>query len=238
MNSATGRAKRPGIPRLAILSLSCLATSFGCGRAPTAPQAAVPPHVPTTPVAVADYFQWCWRNRSPSPYRLILPEDYRFLFATGDSAGDSYRTTPWSRTDELLCAVHLFRDGVRGMPPANSITLDYTQDPVDDPDPRGMNPKWHRLVTLQVLLRINSSVATQEVRGPVYFYVVRGDSAQIPIDLVAAGVRADSSQWWLQQWVDGTLQGSPPAPLRPGAGPLQTMPARNPTWGGIKVLYR
>jgi len=220
------------------IALACALIMTGCNHraAPTASE--VPLAIAPTPVALAGFFQSCWRNRLPDEYRLILTEDFEFDFATGDSAGEAYRTIPWDRTDELLCAAHMFRDGTPTQPPATSIALDYTQNPSDDPDPDSRkNPKWHRLLTLQVLLRVNIPHGTWEVRGPVYFYVVRGDSAQIPPDLVVQGVHADSTQWWLEKWVDGTLQGSPPAVTGP-ARPLRTMPGRSLTWGYVKSIYR
>jgi hypothetical protein len=170
----------------------------------------------------------------------VLTDDFRFQFATGDTAGNKYRVTPWSRDDELLCAVHLFRDGSPLEPPSTTITLDYTQDPTEQADPRpGMDAKWHRLITVEANLRVFLSDGGFEVRGPAYFFVVRGDSAQIPADLIAEGAKPDSTRWWLDLWVDGTLssgvQGSSTTNSIPRS---RILPNHGTTWGSVKVLYR
>ncbi|HTM56866.1 MAG TPA: hypothetical protein VL123_00470 [Candidatus Udaeobacter sp.] len=195
--------------------------------------------VPASPIEVAEYFQWCWGNRDPNAYQQLFTGDYEFVFATGDSAGNFYATTPWTRTDELACADHLFRDGTPTEPPATSITLDYVQALDVQPDPRPrMNSKWHELVTAQVLLRVNLADGTKEIRGPTYFYVVRGDSAQMTADMTAAGFKPDSTRWWIQQWADGTLQSAPGTGARHSIGPARTLPSHGYTWGELKTQYR
>lgn len=238
--------RRPGRTRLLhrislVLVGGCLVTAFGCGHKPTAPRAVAtsPAPVPSTPIAVADFLQWCWQNRSADQYGLIFSEDFVFEFAVGDSAGNFYRSTPWGRSDELLMAVHLFRDGTPSKPPASSITLDFTQEPTNEPDARpGKNPRWHRFITTQVLLRVNLPDGTQEIRGAEYFFMVRGDSAQISPELAARGVRPDSTRWWIERWVDGSLQSAPAESSTPSPGRENAMPGRKFTLGQLKALYR
>ena len=197
--------------RLAILAL--LLGVAGCFN-PFDPRIAIqggnskPPPLPDSPVGIIQLFQWCWRNRAYDNYQELFTDNYRFQFATGDSAGDFYRSTPWTRSDELATAQHLFVTGTPSVPPATSITLDFTQDLDVEPDPRAgkTDTTYHRLINAQVLLRVNLSDATQEVRGPVYFYVIRGDSAIIPPELVQRGFGPDPHRWYIEQWVDGTLQ--------------------------------
>jgi len=213
-----------------------------------------PPPIPDSPTGIVDLFQWSWRNRAYDSYQEIFTDNYRFQFATGDSAGDFYRNQPWTRSDELATAQHLFLTGTPGQPPATSITLDWTQDLTIDPDPRRAisDSTWFRLITAQVLLRVNLSDGTQEVRGPVYFYVVRGDSAIIPPELIQRGFKSDSTRWYIDQWVDGTLQqGAFSATRSPGLEPLEAAvgpasgvrPRRTSldlklTWGTLKVEFR
>jgi hypothetical protein len=187
-----------------------LATTAGVSK--PAPQ-------PNTAAGVVLLFQWCWRNRAYDEYREIFTDDYRFQFATGDTAGNFYRDTPWTRIDELNTAQHLFVTGTPSQPPATTITLDYTQDLNTTIDPRpGKGNAWHALVTAQVLLRVSLSDGGYEVRGPAYFYAVRGDSALIPDELKQIGFKSDSTRWYLELWVDGTLAtGSAFSARHPGA---------------------
>jgi hypothetical protein len=186
-----------------------LATTAGVSK--PAPQ-------PNTAAGAVLLFQWCWRNRAYDEYREIFTDDYRFQFATGDTAGNFYRDTPWTRVDELNTAQHLFVTGTPSQPPATTITLDYTQDLSTTIDPRpGKANAWHALVTAQVLLRVSLSDGGYEVRGPAYFYAVRGDSALIPDELKQIGFKSDSTRWYLELWVDGTLaSGSPFGARHPG----------------------
>ena len=252
--------------RLALLAL--LFGAAGCFN-PFDPRLALqggnskPPPLPDSPIGIIQLFQWCWRNRAYDTYQELFTDNYRFEFATGDSAGDFYRNgTPWTRSDELATAQHLFVTGTPSQPPATSITLDFTQDLIVDVDPRPgkTDTTYHRLVSGQVLLRVNLSDGTQEVRGPVYFYVIRGDSAIIPPELIQRGFKPDSTRWYIEQWVDGTLQGSAfaaqraplddqargstaPASLAAVAAPPPRPDAGTRTfvdlsWGALKVEYR
>ena len=212
----------------------------GCDtQKPTGPSAAVHPAPPTSSSEVVDYFNWCWRNRAPDVYSRVLTQDFVFEFASGDSTALSWKAIPWGRDDEILSALHLFEQGTASEPPATSIDLQETQAVADDPDPLpGHGSKWHRMLTLQTLLHVNIPGGTWEVRGPAYLFIVRGDSADIPVDLLVQGMKRDSTQWWIEHWVDGTLSSAPAARVRRSPGPAQTMPWRAFTWGDLKALYR
>lgn len=57
---------------------------------------------------------------------------------------------------------------------------------------------------------------------------LRGDSAQVLADQLAAGAKVDSSRWWLERWADGTLH-RVSAPTRTGSAPkLRTRTPRSP----------
>lgn len=261
------------LPRLRLAALALLLAVAGCYN-PFDPRLASrsgnskPAPLPDTPAGVIYLFQWCWQNRAYDAYQEIFTDNYRFEFATGDSAGDFYRSTPWTRSDELATAQHLFVTGTPSNPPATSITLDFTQDLSVDVDarPGKTDTTYHRFVTAQVLLRVNLSDGTQEVRGPVYFNVVRGDSAIIPPELIQRGFRPDSTRWYIERWVDGTLQngafaarhdpgwnaagpaayparargdrGAPAAGAAARAGPAGSGRTLSLTWGAIKVEFR
>jgi hypothetical protein len=257
---------RAAFAALAVIAL--LACSSGCfnpfdPRIASTAVNATPPPAPDSPVGIVDLFQWCWRNRAYDSYQELFTDNYRFEFATGDSAGNLYRDAPWTRTDELATAQHLFVTGTPSQPPASSITLDWTQDLSVDVDarPGKTDTTYHRLITAQVLLRVNLTDGTQEVRGPVYFNVTRGDSAIIPPELIQRGFKPDSHRWYIERWVDGTLQSGAfaarPAPLEsarpsrrdpaassalgaPGSRPRPRdgVPVFGTSWGALKVEFR
>ena len=160
-----------------------------------------PPPVPNSAAGVVNLFQWCWQNRAFDQYEEIFTDDFRFDFASGDTAGRYYLNTPWTRTDEINTAQHLFLTGTPGQPPATSVLLDWTQD-LDlgiDPRPGKQDTTHHWLVTAQVNLRVFLAEGSYEVSGPVYFSCVRGDSAIIPPVLVRRGFRPDPNRWWIER---------------------------------------
>ena len=212
----------------------------GCSHAPTAPKTTSPALAPpSTPVAVATYLRDCWQDRSISEYQMLPTADFRFDFASGDSAGTYWSSTPWSRTDELTTAEHIFATGTQVQPPATSIMITFTDTTTDSPDPRpGMNPNWHRLITVWANVRIYFDEGGFEITGPCQFYVVRGDSAEIPADLIAKGVKPDPARWWLERWTDGTLHVYSAEPAKSGSPPVRTQPSNSKSWGDVKALYR
>lgn len=173
-----------------------------------------PPPSPISPAGVLELFRWCWVNRAIPEYREIFTDDYSFQFSERDSAGNIFRTTPWRREDELVAAENIFVNGTAIDPPATSITLDYTQSLIPVPDDRdGKTYPWHQQIRSQVLLRVNRGENGFEVKGAALFYLVRGDSARLPIELVNRGFQPDSNRWYIERWVDETLQD-------PGTGAL------------------
>jgi len=216
-----------------------------------------PAPLPNSPTGVVDLFQWCWVNRAYDQYQDIFTDNYRFEFASGDSAGTYYSATPWTRSDELTTAQHIFITGTPSQPPATSVTLTFTQDLSVDPDPRDgkRDTTYHRQITALVQLRVFFAESGYEVKGPVYFNVIRGDSAIIPPPLVARGFKPDPNRWYIERWVDGTLNTSSaiPTPTLNRAGRARAAPAGGAppgreappslpveiptTWGAIKVLW-
>ena len=182
-----------------------------------------PPPAPISPSGVLELFRWCWINRAISEYREIFTDDYSFQFSERDSAGNAFRDKPWRREDELAAAENIFTNGTATDPPATSITLDYTQSLIPVLDGRdGKAYPWHQQIRSQVLLRVNRGENGFEVKGAALFYVVRGDSAKLPEELVNRGFQPDSNRWYIERWVDETLQDQTPgaftllrAPLAP-----------------------
>jgi hypothetical protein len=189
-----------------------------------------PPPAPSSPGNVVKLFAWCWRNRDPSLYAEIFTDDYRFIFAPNDTAGNAYRGSPWIREYELSSALHMFTGGT-DKPPASDIKITISDRLTVNPDSRvGKNPKWHRSVRTPVELVItfdqNGAPDVNTVSGSALFFVVRGDSALIPPELIAQGFTSDSTRWWIERWEDETAGATgSPASARP-AGPGRARLAR------------
>jgi hypothetical protein len=185
---------------------------------------------PSTPQGVVRLFAWCWNNQDTTRYREVFTDDFRFVFAAGDSVGQSY-PNGLGRDEMLACARHLFVGGGTA-PPAASITLllDATLLPLNDSRP-GKNPKWHKEVPTSVHLTVETQEGVQyNVTGNATFFVVRGDSAMIPPEL---GFAPDSTRWYIERWEDYTL--SDDSRALPAASP---QPARPTSWGTILALYK
>jgi hypothetical protein len=58
-----------------------------------------------------------------------------------------------------------------------------------------------------VVLRIETDEESFQVTGDARFFVVRGDSALIPQDMLDRGFRPDKDRWYIERWEDET-QGS------------------------------
>jgi hypothetical protein len=184
----------------------------------------VPPPTPNSPQNVIRLFEWCWKNRDITVYKEILTEDFRFVFALGDSAGNQFRDEPVTREMELNIARNLFVGG-GSAPPASSIflVLDPTLRALPDSRP-GKNPKWHNEIVTSVDLSIKTDGGAEyRIMGNARFFVVRGDSARIPQEL---GFRPDSTRWYIDQWNDETLQGGAAATVLGPAGPAELRVAR------------
>lgn len=190
---------------------------------------------PNSPINVIRLFEWCWDHRDPNLLREIFTDDYVFVFGFADSAGNPYRNRPFNREDELESATNLFVRGNGPEPPANSISLDFDQSMIALPDSRrGKDGKWHKEIAASTLLRIDTDATDYDVQGFTRFFVVRGDSALLPQELIDRKFKQDSTRWYIEQIRDETLSDAP--------GRAGTMSASiwgsPPTWGFVRALYR
>lgn len=187
-----------------------------------------PAPVPNSPANVIRLLEWCYNNRDIDVYREVFTDDYVFVFGLADTAGNAYRERPYRREDELESATNLFVGG-GDSPPASRITLTFDRTLIALGDSRpGFNPRWHKSILTNVNLSVQISdgdnQSSLEVTGKARYYVVRGDSARIPDELVQRGFRPDSTRWWVERWEDETLPSGnitwDPGTLRlrPGAG--------------------
>jgi hypothetical protein len=197
--------------------------------------------VANSPQTAIRLFEWGWDHRDLGAFENLLTADFRFVFAPADSAGNQFRDHPSGREEMLGCLQHLFVGG--GMAsPATSISLTLDPELRALPDSRaGKNGTWHKEILTSVDLSIMTEGGTEyRIVGDARFFVVRGDSAVIPAELVAEGVRPDSARWYLEQWNDETMiAASAPAsePALP-RDPLAPQPDGGPTtWGRILSFY-
>lgn len=255
------RSRRVGCGRMLVLLGILAVTAAGCFN-PFDPRVASNRGIseqapaPTSARNVLELFKWCWEHRAYEEYRQIFTDDFRFFSAYVDP--DSPDTTRIeTREDELTSAKHLFVGGKADEPPANRITLDFSSDLVAFPDPRaGKTYPVHQVIQTSVTLNVDTDAESFRVVGDARFYVVRGDSAVIPLDL---GVGRDENRWYIERWED--LTGGPAAvvnrvpellrsarvdgveAMRPSVRvrvrPFHREGAETPvSWGFLKRLYR
>jgi hypothetical protein len=200
-----------------------------------------PPPVPTTPSLVLQLLEWSYKNRAIAEYREIFSDDYRFVFGTLDPYGNAYRSTPWTRDDEVESTTHLFQGGDASQPAATniSIMLDRNFNETNDPRYGPSAARWHKLIRTSVTLHITTEGGDQNVAGYGNFFLVRGDSAIIPLELRQRGFGPDSNRWYIQRHEDDTYQdntgggGATANRARPAA--VETWVERS--WGYLKALY-
>lgn len=137
--------------------------------------------LPRGPEEVVNAVEWAYDNRSLSTYRDLITAD----FTTSCGAG--------TRDDELRIFAALsdpYRD-----PPLRELTLD-----LGEPDITFTRPS-HRLVEANFALRYAEGTdAEHQLTGAVRFFLVRGDSAELPDDLVEAKATPDARLWYIQGW--------------------------------------
>lgn len=257
------RLSRRGLRRIAVLVLP-LATLLvtGCFNpfnplvARNRAGASEPPPVPSRPDLIVRLFEWCWDHRSITDYEEVFTDDFLFAFAATDSAGRSFQGAVLTRTDEIETARHLFLGG-GSSPPATSVSLQLDQSLFAEQDtrPGKRDTTYHREIVTSVVLRIDTDAESFQVTGDARFFVVRGDSALIPQDLVDRGFRPDPGRWYIERWEDETV-GTPGANsavrdrgwaglaarrpgfgTRAGKGNAIESPVLDVTWGFVKSVF-
>ena len=187
--------------------------------------------VPGTPQALMDAFAQANNERDPARYSELFTGDYEFAFAVTDSAGNAFPGRRLLRDQELTYALHLFVTGTSSSPPATRIVLTLDRSIFPEPDSRpGKDFPWHQEVKENYVLAVDTIDQSFRLVGSARFFIVRGDSAQIPPDLAARGFRPDPNRWWIERWEDesaGTSGSPQDAPT----------PVKDTTWGDLKWLY-
>ena len=161
---------------------------------------------PDSPANLLRLLEWCWIHRDVARYHELFTDDFRFVFSALDPAGNAWRDQPWTREDEIEAFTHLVNGGGPDQPPAIGITLllDRNFRITDDPTPGKVAP-WYRTIRTSVSMRVRAD-QERDISGYANFFMVRGDSALIPADLIARGFRPDSTRWYIERWEDDTFQ--------------------------------
>jgi hypothetical protein len=155
---------------------------------------------PTSPVQALLLLEWCWDHRRVDRYRELFTDNYR-----GTCLDPTEPDV--TRDEELDAAQRLF---VR----TNLIQFDFAGALVALPDPRpGKTDPWHKQVSVITRVGVTTRAQTRWVIDDVAFYLVRGDSALIPPDLIDRGIGPDPSRWFIERWED---RGQPAPAVRPG----------------------
>lgn len=201
------------------------------------------PPEPSSAVGILRLYEWCWNHRDPDLYRELFTDDYQFQFATADTAGNAYRDRALNREEELDIATNIFVRGNSTSPPPSSISLVFDPNLVALPDGRrGKDGRVHKEIAAETLLRFEDPA--YEIKGTTRFFVVRGDSALLPQELVDRGFRRDSTRWFIERIEDETFEGL--APMRitassedrgPDRADFDPVPTRNLSLGQLFRLY-
>jgi hypothetical protein len=220
---------------LAAAAALCLA---GCSSKSSTTKPAPPPGPEAnSPQNAVRLFERGWNEMDLVAFHDVLPGDFVFVFAPGDSAGNPFVADPIGRDDLLDILENLFVGGGPALPATSiHLVLDPTLHALPDSRP-GKNPTWHKEIVSTVDLAITTYGGPEyRIRGTARFFVVRGDSAVIPADLAAAGVSPDSARWYIDRWDDETYGGGGVA-LGPGGQRAAPLGTDDPTWGRILALY-
>ena len=197
---------------------------LGCGCATTlvTPEPVDEPPAASSPAGVVKRFAWGFNHRDVDVIDGLLTDDFLFITAGMDSAGNPDRVPPnvpnvraW-----FLAALAAMRDS------SSSTSMVLDQNLVAFPDTRpGKNPRFHKQIrsSADVRVRFRPPDGYAEVTGNLLFFVTRGDSAAIPRHLIGRGFKPDSTRWWVDRLEDETL----------GAGPIltATQPSSRITFG-------
>jgi len=198
-----------------------------------APKSQTP--VASTPQNAVKLFDYAVNNRDLSVLAGLFTEDFEFVGAGMDSAGNPSREVLGGRDWILAKFGCLFEGGgADSVPPASSVRLNTDHFLVPQADTR---PGYHDADSLYKTIRTSVDMTVDfgdgnavEVTGYALFFLVRGDAAAIPAELMGRGVTHDKSRWWISRWEDETIGWE-------GKVPRATDPTRNITFARVLEAY-
>jgi hypothetical protein len=179
------------------------ALAVGCSTKIVAPPPVDEPPAASSPAGAVQRFAWGFDHKDVEVVSGLLSDDFQFISAGTDSAGNPSRA-PYDRS-WFLVALAALRDS------SSTVSFMVDQNLVPFPDTRpGKVSKYHEQIRTSVhaSVRFTDANGNVEITGSLLFFLTRGDSAAIPADLRALGLKPDSTQWWLDRMEDETLAGA------------------------------
>ena len=211
-------------PVLLVLLLGCSGGSKKINEPPPPPT----PPTPDTPINAVKLFDFGWEQRSVAWQDSVLTSNFEFIPSAGDTAAQVFTGGVVPRDTLLNIERHLFVTGAgAGRPAATKVT--FTMSPIQEFPGTVGDPNVHREVDIGIN-PLDIKFPSDEfflggTGAAARFFVVRGDSAQLP-----AGRIANASHWYVEGVQDVTpVVGTP----RYGLSGVQRR-----TWGYILALYR
>ena len=200
-----------------------------------------PGFVADSPANTVRLFEWSLEHRDHERLTGLFTDDFLFGCAATDSAGNVFRGNAFTRADEIECLRHmLVGGGIR--PPASSISLQFDQNLIAQPDTRpGKDPVTHQEIATTMVLGIATHDEGFQVTGAARFFLVRGDSALLPAELADRGAIPDPRLWYIERWEDETVGSGFAAARAPDgrrASSVGAQPAKMTTWCSVMALYR
>lgn len=169
----------------------------GCATRTVTPEPIDQPPAASSSAGAVQRFAWAMNHKDPETIRGLLTDDFLFVSAGLDSAGNPGRIghdRTWM--SEALAAL---------LDSSSSVSLVLDQNLIPFPDSRpGRDPRFHKQIRTSIQLTVRDSTNI-DVGGNALFFVTRGDSAAIPRELVSQSVKADSTTWWIDRMEDETL---------------------------------
>jgi hypothetical protein len=200
------------------------ALAVGCSTKIVAPPPVDEPPAASSPAGAVQRFAWGFNHKDVEVVRGLLTDDFQFISAGTDSAGNPSRA-PHDRS-WFLVALAALRDST------STVSFIVDQNLVPSPDTRaGKVSKYHVQIRTSVhaSVRFTDPNGNVEITGNLLFFLTRGDSAAIPQELIDRGAKPDSTRWWLDRMEDETVAGA-------GVS-YAARPSRNNTFGGLLEYF-
>ena len=181
-----------------------VAALSGCSTTVVAPAPAEEQPAASSAVGAVSRLAWGFSHKDIDVVRGLLADDFLFVTAGTDSAGNPARVPPNDRTwfPAALAAL---------MDSSSTVSFVVDGNLVAFPDSRpGHNRTWHKQVRalVHVVIRGSGPIGNFDVTGYALFFATRGDSAAIPQEQRTRGAVPDSKRWWLDRYEDETLAGA------------------------------
>jgi hypothetical protein len=198
--------------------------AVGCATTVVAPPPADQSPAASSAAGAVQRFAWGFNHKDVEVIDELLTDDFQFITTGIDSAGNPTRGPGESRS-WFLVAMAALRDST------SSVTFAIDRNLLQFSDTRlGKDPRCHKQVRSSVDVKVfaPASGLSVEVSGHMLFFLTRGDSAAIPLQLLSRGVKPDSTRWWLDRLEDETLA---------GPGGFATQPSRIDTFAAILQYF-